>query len=109
MSPADYAIPNQHSTQRDRLLSLLKARANLWVPLPDILALRIAQYNARIHELRSVGHVIQSKQDGDCSWFRLVIALASTAIPESEAIKEQSANPEMLFGEVAPERHRDDG
>lgn len=100
---------NQHTNQRDQLLRLLKSHAPGWVPLPEILALRIAQYNARIHELRSLGHVIQSKQDGNRSWFRLVTALASTAIPESEAIKEQLANAEMLFGELAPGRHRDDG
>jgi hypothetical protein len=68
--------------QRDRLLALLAERASAWVPLPDILALGIAQYNARIFELRSMGHRIESKQEGDRSWFRLVTALASTTIPE---------------------------
>ena|SRR5882762_4960498 len=97
------------SNQRNRLLALLNAHANLWVPLPDIMALRIAQYNARIYELRSLGHCIESKQDADRSWFRLVTALASPAIPDIEAIKEQSANPEMLLGELVSERHRDDG
>lgn len=100
--------PPDKSNQRNRLLALLNARANLWVPLPDILTLRIAQYNARIHELRSLGHHIESKQDGDRSWFRLV-DLASTVIPESEVITEKSANPEMLLGGLAAERHRDNG
>ncbi len=95
--------------QRDRLFALLKDRANLWVPLKDILALGIAQYNARIFELRCLGHRIESKQEGDRSWFRLVIALASAAIPELPLILEPSANPESLFGDLAPERHRDDG
>jgi hypothetical protein len=70
-------------TQRDRLLALLKSRAPNRVPLPDILALGIAQYNARILELRRLGHRIESEQEGDHSWFRLV--------PN------------------APERHHDDG
>ncbi len=95
--------------QRDRLLALLKSRAPAWVPLPDILALGIAQYNARIFELRGLGHRIESKQEGDRSWFRLVLALASAAIPESHAIQGPSDNPESMFGDLATERHRDDG
>jgi hypothetical protein len=90
--------------QRDRILALLKDRAPAWIPLPEILALGIAQYNARIFELRSLGHRIESKQDGDRSWFRLVIALASTAIPESPTIQEVTADPESLFGELLPDR-----
>ena len=106
--------------QRDRLLGLLKARADLWIPLKDVLALGIAQYNARIFELRSLGHRIESKQEGDCSWFRL--ALASTAIPEtSSAGRTMVHEPptkrsielppatESLFRDLQPERHRDDG
>jgi hypothetical protein len=46
-----------------------------WVPLPDILALRIAQYNARFHELRKLNFSIESRTetvDGQRhSWFRL--------------------------------------
>lgn len=38
--------------QRDRLLALLLAHEGCWVPLPFIMALNIAQYNARIWELR---------------------------------------------------------
>jgi hypothetical protein len=41
--------------QRDRLLGLLKSRMPNWVPLPDIIALGIANYTARIHELRCLG------------------------------------------------------
>jgi len=39
--------------QSDRILELLKLREGEWVPLPDILKLGIAQYNARIKELRA--------------------------------------------------------
>jgi hypothetical protein len=95
--------------QRDRLFALLKARANLWVPLKDVLALGIAQYGSRIFELRRLGHRIESKQEGDRSWFRLVPALASVAIPESESIKEPSTKPDSLFGQLAPPRHLDLG
>lgn len=99
---------NQRTSQCDRLLALLNSRANEWVSLPDILVLGIAQYNARIFELRSLGHRIENKQEGDHSWFRLVLALA----PISEQTSpEPSAAPlvESLFPEPAPERHRDDG
>lgn len=107
--------------QRDRLLALLEARENLWVPLPDILSLGIAQYGARILDLRRLGHRIESKQEGDRSWFRLVTALASTAIPEPQPIQEAQANPEKttcgaasaddsrLFSDDAPLPHLDLG
>lgn len=101
--------------QRDRILALLKDRAPAWIPLPEILALGIAQYNARIFELRSLGHRIESKQDGDRSWFRLVTALASAAIPEvsgtapSMEPEPRPSAPPSLCGGLAPERHRDDG
>jgi hypothetical protein len=49
------------STQCDDLLALLRARAPAWVQLSDILALGIAQYNARIFELRQNGHIIEQK------------------------------------------------
>jgi len=98
--------------QRDRLFALLKNHAPAWVPLTDILALGIAQYNARIFELRSLGHCIESKQDGDRSWFRVVIALASPAIPEScdtgstmvhELPPATTSQPTTLF-DLSPDR-----
>lgn len=105
MNHSSYTRPRQ----RDRILALLKSRAPTWVPLQDILALGIAQYNARIFELRGLGHRIESKQEGDRSWFRLVIDLAPAAIPESGAIQELSGNAKSLFGDIALERYRDDG
>jgi hypothetical protein len=77
-------------TQRDKLLQLLRDRAPDWVPLPDILRLGVAQYNARIFDLRRLGHRIESRQEGERSWFRLV------------------RNP-SLFGDLSPIRWRDDG
>lgn len=69
-------------TQRDRLRSFLESRVGEWVPLPQILELRprIAQYNARIYELRieggKEGFAIDCKTetsaDGETlSWYRL--------------------------------------
>jgi hypothetical protein len=66
-------------TQCARILDLLKERAGTWVPLPTILDLHIAQYNARIFQLRANGHNIENKiergDDGQVrSWYRLLIA-----------------------------------
>jgi hypothetical protein len=50
--------------------------SNEWVTLPVILSLGIAQYNARIYELRRAGHKIESRTErvrGQVrSYFRLV-------------------------------------
>lgn len=74
--------------QRDKLLAALRnapqsaaqhpGGASRWLSIPDILRLGIAQYGARIYELRRAGHVIEnflewSDADGcSHSWFRLV-------------------------------------
>jgi hypothetical protein len=64
------------STQRERILNLLRSAKGAWVPLPEILALGIAQYNARIFELRRRDLNIENRTEtinGVChSWFRLV-------------------------------------
>jgi hypothetical protein len=63
-------------SQREQLLSLLRRAHGDWVPLPEILDLRISQYSARICELRKLGHQIENKtarENGETkSWFRLV-------------------------------------
>lgn len=56
--------------QRDRLILLLKSRSPHYVPLSEILVAAGAQYGARIHEARALGHRIESKPGG--SAFRLV-------------------------------------
>lgn len=68
---------SHRDTQRERVLALLKAHEGRWVPLPDILALGIAQFGARILELRRSGHVIENRIERDDngivhSWYRLV-------------------------------------
>ncbi len=61
--------------QRAAILTLLMAAHGDWVPLPQILALGIAQYNARIYELRRLGFRITNRieeVDGiRRSWYRL--------------------------------------
>lgn len=62
--------------QSERILTLLRTASGCWVPLPQILELGVAQYSARIYELRRQGHVIENRIDrtGDVcrSWFRLL-------------------------------------
>ena len=65
-------------TQRGKLLAHLQGARGQWVPLPEILRLGIAQYGARVLELRRAGYVIENKTtiiDGQRhSWFRLLPA-----------------------------------
>jgi hypothetical protein len=62
--------------QSERLLVLLRSAHGAWVPLPEILALGIAQYGARILELRRSGLHIENRIESvggvRHSWFRLV-------------------------------------
>jgi hypothetical protein len=62
--------PKPH--QRDRLLALLEIRSPSWVPLVEILGLKIAQYSSHLYELRRLGYWIESKQEEVRSCFRLV-------------------------------------
>jgi hypothetical protein len=63
-------------TQRSEILRLLLDARGSWVPLPEILALGIAQYGARILELRRLGFTIENRTERLSgqrrSWFRLV-------------------------------------
>lgn len=82
------------NTQRAKTLGLLIKAKGGWVPLPEILALGIAQYNARIFELRALGFNIENRSETNTetgarhSWFRLV---SSPAVP--------SQTPEPLKSE----------
>jgi hypothetical protein len=62
-------------TQRAELLGLLLQANGRWVGLPEILDLKIAQYNSRIHELRKQKFQIESRTEvidgARHSWFRL--------------------------------------
>ncbi len=66
---------SEHRTQQCRILELLREDGG-WVPLPRILALGVAQYSARIYELRRQGHEIQNRVEWvggkRHSWFRLL-------------------------------------
>lgn len=68
----------RNTIQSEKIHALLLAAHGAWVALPEILALGIAQYNARIWQLRhECGLTIENKTElGDDgirrSWFRLV-------------------------------------
>jgi hypothetical protein len=65
-------------TQSAAILRLLVEARGAWVSLPEVMALGIAQYNARIFELRRLGFTIENRTETDPgtgarhSWFRLV-------------------------------------
>jgi hypothetical protein len=64
-----------------------------------------AQYNARVFELRSLGHFIMNRTeefDGvRKSWFRLV----TKTFPAPPAPRPQPVpGPATLFGDIAPDR-----
>jgi helix-turn-helix protein len=68
---------SQRKLQRQKLLELLRKFNGNWCALPAILDLGIAQYNARIFELRREGYVIENKVERATdgvrhSWYRLV-------------------------------------
>jgi Helix-turn-helix domain len=87
--------------QRSRILALLIAARGGWVSLPEILQLRIAQYNVRVHELRALGFSIENRRAAQQSFFRLVQASRAPAI-------ETAAPTDSLFPDMA-ERHWDLG
>lgn len=68
----------QRKSQAAALLRLLIDARGAWVPLPEILALGIAQYGARILELRRLGFTIENRTERVAgarqrhSWFRLI-------------------------------------
>jgi hypothetical protein len=66
------ATQASRGSQRDRLLRLFRSRVGEWIPLPEILAMRIAQYSSRVFELRSLGYRIENKREGDHTFFRLL-------------------------------------
>lgn len=68
---------HQRKSQRAAVLKLLLDARGAWVPLPEILALGVAQYNARVYELRRLNFRIENRVEVDPetgvrrSWFRL--------------------------------------
>jgi hypothetical protein len=113
-------------TQRNRILSLLIRARGAWVPLADTLPLA-AQYGARISELGgklnfNVENRTQEVDGVRHSWFRLIPRPSpSLQLDEKDPPKTYSKGADQkrsgalefrtlsLFGDLSPERHRDDG
>lgn len=76
LTGAAHPANTRRGTQCERLLRFFEERQGQWVPLPEILALGIAQFGARILELRRSGYVIENRREhaGKAvhSWYRLV-------------------------------------
>ncbi len=108
-------MTDARKTQRGRILELLIKAACGWVPLPDILALGIAQYSARVFELRRLGFRIENRRervDGVLhTYFRLnggsAIAPRPAPATDSRALKVLREPDATLFGDLSPERYPD--
>jgi Helix-turn-helix domain len=54
---------SERLAQCERILRLLRSYEGRFVPLPEILNLRIASHTRRIHELRKAGHNIEMHRE----------------------------------------------
>jgi hypothetical protein len=90
-------------TQQARILALLLNVKGAWVPLPDLLALGVAQYNSRILELRRLGFHIENRRAGQHSAFRLVLHQSSPI----KAIAAPASETPSLFGDLRREVYPD--
>jgi hypothetical protein len=81
----------QSKTQAAKILGLLIEARCGWVGLPQILELGIAQYSARIFELRRLGFNIENRTErvngSRRSWFRLVNSAPAPETPKPEPEK----------------------
>lgn len=55
--------PKDLKGQAARLRDFFLERPDQWIPLPAIMELHIAQYNARIWDLRGVGMVLENRTE----------------------------------------------
>jgi hypothetical protein len=75
-------------SQRTRILRLLIEARGAWVPLPEILALGIAQYGNRTETIDGKRH----------SWFRLLRTASDTPKPQAVPLApSRPTTPETLF------------
>jgi hypothetical protein len=100
-SSPDWPYPPSSPEQRAKIFELLLRANGGWVALPVILELNIAQFGARILELRRAGHRIENRTEtiGGVrhSWYRLEYGLAdhppSPAVPVDELPLESTLFP----------------
>ena len=96
---------SNHSNQRGEILALLSKEPGARVPLPEILALGIAQYGSRIFELRRAGFVIVNERErvnGELhTWFRLLSG--PRKLSDQEFTPSKSDTRGALDGETSSE------
>jgi hypothetical protein len=98
-------------TQTTRLVALLLDRSPQWVPLLEILNLRISQYGARLHQARhewglKIENRVEIVDGVKHSWFRLVSQPAVLMCPqERESITPATADSFPEFGSLDPESY----
>jgi hypothetical protein len=96
-------------TQGASLLSFFESRHDEWISLTEILKLNIAQFGARILELRRDGHIIRNKtehRDGKVfSWYRLETSRAHPPTPLRSETTGHQPNTFPEFGSLEPERY----
>ena len=101
-------VPESAKTQRSKILRLLIDARGAWVPLPEILDLRIGQYTTRILELRRAGFVIENRTERESgivlSWYRLV----SSPPPEPKKPRHPWKNAFSPRRMADPERRREE-
>ncbi len=101
---------DSRQTQCAKLLRLLIGARGSWVPLAEILDLKISQFGSRLWEIRhrlglNVENRMETTADGvKLSWYRLRPSVPTPA-PKSE---EPPANQESLFGDLTPQRRYPD-
>jgi Helix-turn-helix domain len=99
----------ERETQCSRILALLIGACGEWVPLPEILGLGIAQYSARIFELRRAGFRIENRTERDPStgavhsWFRL----PGPPEPASARVAPENPGPSPFERAHAKDRERE--
>jgi hypothetical protein len=98
-------------TQTQRIVGLLRSRSPHWVPLTEILGLRISQYAARIYQARhewglNIENRVETTHGEKHSWFR-VVERPQTAKSEQSTSAAPRTETFPEFGSVAPERYPD--
>lgn len=97
--------PERRPTQTARIVALLRERSPHWVPLPDILELRISQYSARIFQARhewglNIENRCENVDGVKHSWFRLIEPKKAP-----QFVSDESGNGLLFFDQ----QHRDLG
>jgi len=98
-------------TQTERLVTLLRERSPSWVPLAEILNLRISQYGARVYQARhewglNIENRVEIVEGEKHSSFRLVSRPTAAVRPEGEqSVTPTTASSFPEFGSLAPESY----